>query len=109
MILSGCLQVINNALYYAQILRWIKYVFNYCGKDDEDDIQKFQVTLNREVEHCEFDLAQRYSYYLLQLYLVAFYAYAVPIIVPAVIVIFFFQYIVDKYNLFKRSSLFYEL
>lgn len=109
MVLSGFIQIFNNFINVPAIIRWLTIWWKYRGKSDDDEIPKFQVTLNRECENIEFDLAQKYCYYLLQLYMVSFYSYVMPIIVPAVAVIFFFQYWVDKYNLFKKSSLFYEL
>jgi hypothetical protein len=54
----------------------------------------------------EFNMAERYSYYLLQVYTASFYSYLAPIGVIALVVIFFCQYWIDKYNLFTRSSLF---
>jgi hypothetical protein len=50
-------------------------------------------------------MATRYAYYLLQLYTACFYSYLVPITMPVILVIFFIQYWIDKFNLFKRSSL----
>ena len=53
-------------------------------------------------------MAAHYAFYILMLLTVSFYAYLVPIIVPSIVVIFFIQYWVDKYNLLKRSSLKYH-
>lgn len=45
-----------------------------------------------------------YSFYIVYTFVVAFYGFVVPFVTPIVIVIFFLQYWVDKYNLFKRFS-----
>ena len=50
-------------------------------------------------------MATRYAYYLLQLYTACFYSYLVPITMPVIMLIFFINYWIDKFNLFKRSSL----
>lgn len=39
------------------------------------------------------------------MFVVSFYAYIVPMATPIVIIIFFIQYWIDKYNLFRRFSL----
>ena len=45
-----------------------------------------------------------YSFYIVYTFVVAFYGFVVPFATPIVIIIFFLQYWVDKYNLFKRFS-----
>ena len=67
------------------------------------------MNLNKKYEYPEFDLSERYSYYIVQLYTTIFYAHLVPAGSVTLFVIFIFQYWVDKFNLFQRSSLFYEL
>lgn len=108
LVLSGFINILTNLINFGEIYQWVYLKYLLWGTDP-NDIPMFQVTLNREYQYLEFDLAQKYAYYLLQLYMVAFYSYIMPIIVPAVAIIFFFQYWVDKFNLFKRSSVFYEL
>ena len=53
-------------------------------------------------------MATHYAFYMLMSLTVSFYCYLVPVIVPAIVIIFFLQYWVDKLNLFKRSSLKYN-
>ncbi len=64
----------------------------------------FQVELNKELQPTEFSFAMRYSYYILNVYVVSFYSYIVPYTSLILIVIFIAQYWVDKINLFKRFS-----
>lgn len=106
---SGFIQIVTNLVNVPAMIRWakIKWHFRDLGKDDT--VSMFQVNLNRMFEYVEYDMAQRYAYYILQLYTASFYAYLVPICAPAVAVIFAIQYWVEKYNLFRRSSLFYNL
>ena len=104
---SGVINIISNLLNTDAILRKLTLWWYYKGKGDK--INEFQVHLNQKFQHPEFDISFRYSYYLLQLWTVSFYAYVVPIGVPSMAVIFFFQYWVDKFNLFRRSSLFYQI
>ena len=68
-------------------------------------MNKFQIRLNQEFEFMEFDMAQRYSYYLLQIYTASFYSFLAPIGIFALIGIFLIQYWIDKFNLFTRSSM----
>jgi hypothetical protein len=49
-------------------------------------------------------MVYRYADYIVTLYTALFYSYLVPIAIPTLIVIFFFQYWIDKFTLFKRSS-----
>lgn len=106
---SGVIQIIMNIIDIPAVIRILYIKWFYRGKSDDDEINEFQVHLNRTYELVEFDIAQRYSYYILQLWTVSAYVYIVPICGPALIIILTIQYWVDKYNLFKRSSLFFEL
>jgi len=49
-------------------------------------------------------MVYKYSDYLVILYTALFYAYLVPIGIPTLLVIFAVQYWIDKFTLFKRSS-----
>lgn len=64
----------------------------------------FQLDLNKEIEKVEFDVVDRYSYYILQIYACSFYSYLAPIATPCLIVTFLAQYWIDKLNLLKRST-----
>ena len=45
-----------------------------------------------------------YSFYIVYTFVVSFYGYIAPLATPIMIAIFFVQYWVDKYNLFRRYS-----
>lgn len=62
----------------------------YRGVDKE--VPEFQINLNKAYEYVEFDIAQRYSYYIIQIFTASFYAYLVPIGIPVLVVVFFVQY-----------------
>jgi len=57
------------------------------------------------IERPEFDLVGKYSYYIVQLLTVSFYAPLSPVVVPALAFIFIVQYFIDKLILFNRSSI----
>ncbi len=50
-------------------------------------------------------MTTKYSDYLVTLYTAFFYSYLIPLTLIILIIIFFFQYWIDKYILFRRSSL----
>lgn len=107
--MSGAVQIGMNICNFGALINSISLKLFEWGTPDKENINLFQINLNKKYEYTEFDIAQRYSYYLVQLYTVSFYAYIVPLCVPAVALILFCQFYVDKFNLFKRSSLHYEL
>lgn len=47
----------------------------------------------------------RFAYYLLQLFLISFFCYVIPLCVPLVLVVFVIHYYIDRINLFYRSSM----
>ena len=106
---SGIIQIFFNLVNIPAIIRWAKLQWYFRGLKKDSEVKMFQINLNRMFEYIEFDMASRYAYYILQLYTASFYAYLVPVCAPAVGLILICQYWVDKYNLFKRSSLFYRL
>lgn len=69
----------------------------------------YQIRLNKDYEYPIFDIAGRYSYYLLQVYTCMFYSYLVPVGVLAVAVIFMIQFWIDKVRMFKLSSEYNEI
>lgn len=81
----------------VNVFKWLKY-------RNKTEVSKFQRDLNQEYERAEFDVVDRYSYYILQIYACSFYAYLTPIATPCLVVTLVIQYWVDKLNLFKRSS-----
>lgn len=50
-------------------------------------------------------MTTKYSDYLVTLYTAFFYSYLIPVTLILLIIIFFLQYWIDKYTLFRRSSL----
>jgi hypothetical protein len=52
----------------------------------------------------EFAFAEQYTFYLVQILLVSFYAVMVPAGVGLLALIFIGQYWIDKYNLFRKFS-----
>ena len=53
-------------------------------------------------------MAGHYAFYIVMILTVSFYAYLIPIVVPMAVIIFAIRYWIDKFNLFKRSSLKYN-
>lgn len=56
-----------------------------------------------------FDMAGRYSYYLVRVYTCLYYSYLVPLGVLGTVVIFGFQYWIDKIKMIKFSSEYFEM
>ena len=98
---SGVIQIGMNA---AQIGSLITWAMNYFKYKPGETYNLFQVHLNKALELPEFDFADRYSYYLINIFVISFYAYITPMTTPIMALIFFVQYWVDKFNLFKRFS-----
>lgn len=67
-------------------------------------INLFQFQLNQAIQPPEFNFTVMYSFYIVFTYVVAFYGMLAPTTTPILILIFFIQYWVDKYNLFRRFS-----
>lgn len=63
-----------------------------------------QIRLNKEFEHPKFGIAENYAFYIMITFTISFYGFLVPLATPIAIVIFFLEYWVDKYNLFRRSA-----
>ena len=93
-------------LLYININLYLHYVsifISYKGSSiNTTDL--FQIELNKEMQPTEFNFAIRYSYYTLNVFVASFYSYIVPYKFLILIVIYTFQYWVDKYNLFKLFS-----
>lgn len=71
---------------------------------EDKPVNLFQLQLNQMMQHPEFNYAAMYSFYIVFTYVVSFYGFLVPTATPILIIIFFIQYWVDKYNLFRRFS-----
>jgi len=70
----------------------------------EKPINLFQIQLNQALQRPEFNYAVMYSFYIVFTFVVSFYGFIVPSATLIMIAIFFIQYWVDKYNLFRRYS-----
>lgn len=88
---------------YYLYLNWSnKQILETAEK--EGKVNLFQIQLNKMVEKPAYTYDNTYSYYLQMVYVVCFYGYLVPLIIPITIIAFALQYWVDKYNLLKKFS-----
>jgi hypothetical protein len=101
MIISGFISIPLNFFQIDSKIKWYWRKFRY-GFLDHDSL--FQIQYNEIHQLPEFDFADRYCYYLVQVYTLMFYSYINPICVPAIIIIATIHYWIDKYNLLKCSS-----
>ena len=60
--------------------------------------------MNQLLEKPSYPYDYAYSYYIQMFYIICFYGYLVPIIVPITIVAFAIQYWVDKRNILRKFS-----
>lgn len=106
-VVYGFMSIFNNAVYFPFWLRklnlWYKYRYIMFSKA-EQEVPNFQIRLNKDYEFPVFNIAGRYSYYILQVYTCMFYCYLIPVGVLAVAIIFGIQYWIDKIIMFKLSS-----
>ena len=100
-VISGAIQIGTNFFQFGEILGCICNCWKY---QKEKNVNLFQIELNKELQPTEFSFAMRYSYYIINVFVVSFYSYIVPYTSLILIVIFIAQYWVDKRNLFKRFS-----
>ncbi len=107
-VVSGFVSILSNAINFAYWFRVIKLWYNYGITTNKiqgfKEIPTYQVKLNKDYELPIFDIASRYSYYLLQVYTCMFYCYLVPVGVLAVAIIFMIQFWIDKIRMLKFSS-----
>jgi hypothetical protein len=68
-------------------------------------IPRYQDRFNKEYALPDFDLGGRFAYYLLQLFLISFFCYVIPLCVPLVLIAYILHYYIDRINLFYRSSM----
>lgn len=95
--ISVAMQIfIPKVLVMGLINRW-KY-------PEDKPVNLFQLQLNQMLQYPEFNYAAMYSFYIVYTFVVSFYGFLVPTATPILIIIFFIQYWVDKYNLFRRFS-----
>jgi len=108
-IVHGCISIFSNALdfpyWFRKFMLWYKYGYlRYSRSNKNKEVPTYQIRLNKDYEYPIFDIAGRYSYYLLQVYTCMFYSYLVPVGVLAVSIIFIIHFWIDKIRLFKLSS-----
>lgn len=113
---SGLVNKLLNFLVLHCIVRLIvslahpKYLLNwfnsrrYTKKDLKEPINKFQYCLNQSLELPEFNFPKMYAYYIISVYVIAFYGYINPFLTLVPIVIFPLQFWADKHNLLRRFS-----
>ncbi len=107
-VFSGFINIAMNAVNIPYWMRkfnlWWKYRYLTFKDKKNVSVPTFQIKLNKDFELPIFDMATKYSYYLLQIYTCMFYNYLVPIGVPVTALIFGIQYWIDKIQLFYFSS-----
>jgi len=99
---SAVIQIALNIVNPSALIQKLTKFFISFNEDKR--VNLFQIDLNQKFELPEFDLADRYSYYILQIFTAAFYSYIAPVSGLCLIFTLIIQYWVDKFNLFKRSS-----
>ena len=100
-VISGLISVVWMAVLPTQtVMRFInarKYTY-------ENPINLFQVQLNKIIEYPAFSYSSGYSFYIIYTYVICWYGFMYPVGSLILIVIFFLQYWIDKFNLFRRNS-----
>lgn len=79
-------------------------IINRWKYPEDKPVNLFQLQLNKMLQYPEFNYSAMYSFYIVYTFVVSFYGFLVPTATPILIIIFFIQYWVDKYNLFRRFS-----
>ena len=101
LIISG----LFNIFWYAVLPYQLIVDFINRRKYPENSIiNLFQFQLNQYLQYPEFDFAPTYAFYIVYAYVASFYGMLTPFASPLLIILFFIQYWVDKYNLFRRYS-----
>lgn len=108
LVVSGFISILTDAVNFPYIIRWAKLWYKYgyttYNSASQNSVPTYQVKLNKDFELPEFDIAGRYSKYLLLVYMCMFYCYLVPVGVLATAVFFGIYYWLDKIRMFKQSS-----
>ena len=100
-IFTAVVQIITNIIYLPSVKRlWTLSNYNRGAP-----IPRYQDRFNREYALPEFDLGGRFAYFLLQLFLISFFSYVIPLCVPLTLLVFIVHYYLDRINLFSRSSM----
>ena len=98
------LGLIDAAMNIIQPERTLTYLLARTQYKGQTFAPVTQNELNHELAYPEFDIVDRYSAYLYSVYLGSFYAVFVPQVTPILIVTFFVQFWIDKYNYLRRNS-----
>lgn len=97
---TAVIQVISNLIFLPSLKRqWV--LSNYSRSTP---VPRYQDRFNKEYALPDFDMGGRFVYYLLQLFLISFFSYVIPLSVPLVLVVFIIHYFIDRVNLYYRSS-----
>ena len=104
MIVYGVAMNFLSLIFPKALLRSILVSLRYGRKKPEETVDMFQIELNKEFQYIQFDIINQYANYILLAFVASFYAYLIPITIPILAVLFFFQFWIDKLNLFKRCS-----
>lgn len=97
---SGAIQIFLNAAQLGSLFSCLLTRLKLKG----ETVNMFQVELNQKVQDPEFDFADKYAYYIVNVYVISFFSYITPYVSIILAFIFLIQYWVDKYNLFQRFS-----
>ena len=99
-VISGLISVGLTILPISSITRYFT-LRKYTG---DKPINMFQIQLNQLLEHAAFSYSDGYSFYIIYTYVACWYGFLLPLGTPILVIIFFVQYWVDKYNFFRRYS-----
>lgn len=99
-IASGVIEMILNLMQVQNLFKSLKL----CCLYRNEEVNLFQIQLNKKLEDPEFPFADKYAYYIVQVYFVSFFTYIIPVATPILVLIFCVQYWIDKFNLFRRYS-----
>lgn len=112
-VVSGFISIVTDALNIPYWIRyaWLWYKYDYTTYESKigTTVPTYQVRLNKDFELPVYDIAGRYSKYLLQIYMCMFYCYLVPIGVLASALLLGIMYWIDKVRMFKLSSEYNEI
>jgi hypothetical protein len=97
---TALLEILLEAIPFHRLKKILLDVL-FCRKE----VQLFQIELNQLYEHPQFNFTEKYAFYIVFTYVVSFYGLLVPTATLMLIVAFIVLYWVDKYNLFRRSSI----
>jgi len=83
---------------------WFWEFVRYLCLLGSDTTDMFQIEYNRLLELPAFTYNNAYSFYIIYTFVISFYGYIAPWTTSILLPVFFLQYWLDKFNLFKRYS-----